>query len=290
MQALVIGCGYLGRRVAAQWLSRGHAVSALTRSEENAAALRSSGIEPVLGDILEPSSLRSLPTADIVLYAVGYDKRAGTDKRRVYVDGLTNVLVRIAPWVERFLYVSSTSVYGQDAGEWIDETSPCSPATEDGRICLAAEETIWSFLSKESNAATVVRLAGLYGPGRLLRRIDSLRSREPIQANPEAFLNLIHVDDAARIIDELGQHGRRETHYVLCDDRPVRRREYYSRLAELVGAPPPQFDSVAIDASRLNKRCSNARIRAELGDMFHFPTFETGLPQALASGPELPPR
>ena len=127
MQVLIVGCGYLGRRVATLWRARGYAVFALTRTDENASMLRSLGIEPIEGDILRPESLRELPAADVVLYAVGYDKRTGGSKRDVSIHGLTNVLREIVPRMSRLIYVSSTSVYGQDAGEWVDEVSVCDP-------------------------------------------------------------------------------------------------------------------------------------------------------------------
>ena len=199
---LVIGCGYLGRRVAANWQSQGGTVSSLTRSPENAAFLSRLGIEPIVGDVLEPATLRSLPESDVVLYAVGYDRTAGNPKREVYVQGLEHVLAEIAPRVGRFLYVSSTSVYGQDAGELVDESSPTEPTGEDGRICLAAEQTAWRFFhptsvanvftnddcSRDGDATTrgaiVLRFSGIYGPGRLLRRIESVRSGETISPTP----------------------------------------------------------------------------------------------------------
>ncbi|HUE16548.1 MAG TPA: SDR family oxidoreductase [Planctomycetaceae bacterium] len=288
MQTLIIGCGYLGRRAAALWRLRGHAVGALTRSTKNAETLRSLGIEPIVGDVLEPSSLRSLPPADVVLYAVGYDRQAGAAKREVYVQGLENVLREVAPRLGRFLYVSSTSVYGQDAGEWVDETSPWVPATEDGQICLNAEEIARSYLPHGSDAI-VLRFSGIYGPGRLLRRIESVRNREPILANPEGFLNLIHVDDGARVVTELAERGQAGATYLVTDNQPIRRREYYARLAELVGAAPPIFHTDAAAANRLNKRCSNARIRAELDDILRFPTIDTGLADAITSGSAVPP-
>jgi nucleoside-diphosphate-sugar epimerase len=281
MRALVIGCGYLGRRVAAIWRSEGWQVSALTRSPENAAALAGHGIEPVLGDILQPETLRSLPAADVALYAVGYDRRAAVSKRDVYVRGLRNVLERIGPRVQRLLYISSTSVYGQDAGERIDETSATQPTTEDGRIVLDAEETVRNMCP--DGVASVLRFSGIYGPGRLLRRIESIRSGEPIAANPDGFLNLIHVDDGATIVSRLANRDSLQTMYLVTDDCPVRRREYYSLLARLVGANEPvfRFDGTG----GLNKRCSNARLKSELGhDVLRFPSIETGLPHAVGDG------
>jgi len=283
MRALIIGCGYLGRRVAALWQSRGHAVSALTRSDENASALCSLGIQPIKGDVLRPESLSALPKADVVLYAVGFDRRGAASKEAVYVQGLANVLRELGSRIGRLLYVSSPSVYGQDAGEWVDEASACAPPTESGRICLAAERVIREFFPADAGRATILRFSGLYGPGRLLRRVESVRAAEPIQANPDAYLNLIHVDDGARVVDQLVERGSRAPIYLVTDDQPVLRRAYYARLAELIGGPPPIFQPSAADLASFNKRCSNARLRQELGDILRFPNIDRGLPDAITS-------
>jgi nucleoside-diphosphate-sugar epimerase len=283
MRALVIGCGYLGRRVAANWRSQGWQVSALTRTSQNAAELAAQGIEPLVGDVLLPKTLESLPAADVVLYAVGYDRHAAASKRDVSVRGVANVLEKLGPSLRRLLYISSTSVYGQDSGEWVDETSNTSPAGEDGQIVLAAENVVRQMCS--DGTAVVLRFSGIYGPGRLLRRIDAVKRGEPIAANPDGFLNLIHVDDGATIVGRLSERDALQPTYLIIDDRPVRRREYYSLLARLVGSREPTFQFPASTAGRgLNKRCSNARVKAELGDVLRFPTIESGLPHALAGG------
>src|SRR5258708_3859424 len=111
---LVIGCGYLGRVVAAQWRDAGHRVFATTRSPQRAEDLRSTGLEPVLCDVLRPDSLRALPSsAETIVYCVGLDRTAGVPMRIVYVSGLANVLTALEDWAGRFVYVSSTGVYAQ---------------------------------------------------------------------------------------------------------------------------------------------------------------------------------
>jgi nucleoside-diphosphate-sugar epimerase len=290
MRALVIGCGYLGRRVAAIWRSKGHVVCALTRSDDRAQELRDRGIEPIVGDISQPQTLSSLPSADVVLYAVGYDRRAGIPKRDLTVSGLKNVLTALAGQYGRLVYVSTTSVYGQQAGEWVDEASPCQPQGEDGRIALEAEQIARQFFPGEpvrasearaARAPILLRFSGIYGPGRLLRRVESLRNREPLHLNPDGFLNLIHVDDGARIAVQAAERGIPGSTYLVTDDKPVRRREYYHLLAKLIGAPVPLFEIDEAEATRFNKRCSNARVRAAFSDAFQFPTIETGLPHAI---------
>src|SRR5438270_846533 len=130
---LIFGCGYLGRRVAKLWRASGHRVLALTRN--NAAALRELGVEPITGDVLDRDSLRALPAASTMLYAVGLDRAAGRTMREVYVGGLANVLDTLPP-CGRFVYVSATSVCGQTNGEWVTETGPTKPTEESGKIVL----------------------------------------------------------------------------------------------------------------------------------------------------------
>ncbi len=286
MRTLIIGCGYLGQRVARHWITAGVEVSAVTRSPGRAADLRAARVEPIVADVLVPESLQALPSADVLLYAVGYDRHAGHTRRAVYVDGLENVLREVAGRVGRIVYVSSASVYGHSNGEWVDEKSPCAPQTDNGRACLDAEHVVWRYFSPDSAGpatASVLRLSGLYGPGRLIARIESLRSGEPIGGDPEAWLNLIHVDDGARAVVACAERAAPGTTFLISDDRPVTRREYYTRLLELVGGTPPVFSGVEGGARTmgLNKRCDNRQMKRELIAELLFPTFEEGLRDAV---------
>ena len=287
---LIIGCGYLGRRVAQCWLTQGDTVFALTRSANNARVLCDSGIEPVIGDVTDAASLVRLPEIDTILYAVGLDRSSGKSQHEVYVGGLENVLDRVLGKVRRFLYVSSTSVYGQNGGEWVDETSDCRPEAENGKVCRNAELLLHSRFS----AANILRLAGIYGPERLVARLAALRAGMTLEGNLDAWLNLIHVDDAVTAILACECRGGSGTTYLVCDDNPCRRREFYSLLANLIGAPPPQTmpaAGIAVDSAALNKRCSNRRVREELKVVLRYPSIEIGLPAALTpSAPNAPRR
>lgn len=291
MHKLIIGCGYLGRRIAAAWLQAGHEVTALTRSATHATELSRLGITPVRGDVCDPKTLAALPVAQTVLFAVGYDRASGRSQREVYVEGLRHVLNHVAERCERLIYVSSSSVYGQSSGEWVDESSPCEPVQSGGQCCLAAEELIratFPVLEAAPSArpfANVLRLSGIYGPGRLLSRVESLRAGEPLTGRGEAWLNLIHVDDAAAAVLACEERGQPGATYLIADDRPIRRDEYYGQLARLVSAPPPVFldDQPAKRGSGgLNKRCSNGKARAELRLTLRFPSLTAGLPHALS--------
>ena len=284
MPKLVIGCGYLGIRVAQRWSNAGEMVYAVTRSAARAEVLRGQGLHPIVADVTDPSSLTSLPNIETVLYAVGFDRTAGKSKRDVYVNGLAAALAAVPSSVRRFLYVSSTSVYGQQSGEWIDESSPREPCTEEGRICLAAEETL------ERHAlgpvSCILCLAGIYGPGRVPRR-EALAKGEPIAARPDAYLNLIHVDDATSAVIAAADAETLGPRYLVADSHPVIRREYYRELARLWGQGEPQFaevveGTVPTGRGATNKRVSNRRLLGELKLNLKYPSYREGLAAILA--------
>jgi nucleoside-diphosphate-sugar epimerase len=270
---LVLGCGYLGRAVAPQWLAGGDDVVAMTRSRP--AELRSLGIDPILGDVTNPASLQ-LPSANTVLYAIGLDRSAGQSMRDVYLGGLNNVLNAL-PTPRRFIYISSTSVYGQTDGEWVDENSPTEPAEENGRIVLECEQ----LLRRRLPDAILLRFAGIYGPGRLLKQA-AVEKGEPLATDPDKLINLIHVEDGARAVVAAGERGRPGATYNVCDNEPVLRRDFYKDLASLLAAPAPRFEPKSRDRS--SRRISNRRLRTELGVELMYPDFRSGLRQAIGDG------
>ncbi len=281
MHVLIIGCGYLGLRAAKAWRQNGVTVSALTRSSDRVKQWQEMGLQPIVGDVLDVASLQSLPSADLCLYAVGYDRSAGVEKQTVYVDGLRNVLSELSTRVPRLIYISSTSVYGQDHGETVDENSPCEPTTEGGRICLEAEQLVRGWQQEHpEKSATILRLAGIYGPARMLARLDQLRAGAPLTGNADAWLNLIHVDDAVQAILKLAHRAVSPPCRLLCDEKPLRRREFYSALAASIGAPEPTF--VAGGETGLNKRCDSSALRKEIDLELLYPDALTAIPSLSA--------
>lgn len=284
MQLLVIGCGYLGQRVADLCLHAGHTVHAVTRSAERGIEFRTRGWSPIVADICIPQTLQGLPAVDAILFAVGYDRTSGRSQQEVYVQGLDNVLHAVSDRCRTFVYISSSSVYGQQAGEWIDESSPCEPTQPGGQCCLQAERLLRESLAKTAAQPIVLRLSGIYGPGRLLSRIDALRRGEPLAGSPDSWLNLIHVDDAAVLCQRVLEAPPSEPVLLVSDDEPVPRGQYYRYLADLVGAPAPVFDvsqTARRGAGGLNKRCSNQRIKQVLAAELRFPTYRDGLRHAV---------
>ena len=271
----MIGCGYLGRRVADQRRAAGVRVFASTRSPQRAEEFQRAALEPVLCDVLDPDSLRALPAGADVVYCVGFDRTAGKTMRNVYVDGLENVLNALDGDDQgRFIYVSSTGVYGQTGGEEVDETTATAPAGESGRIVLDAED----LLAERRPDAVILRFAGIYGPNRLIRAA-ALKAGEPLTGDPDQWLNLIHVGDGAAAVIAAVEREIAGRVVNVCDDHPVRRRDFYTRMAEVLGAPPPWFPSEVegMAAGAANRRIVNRRMHAELGVTLRYPSYREGL-------------
>lgn len=284
MSKLIFGCGYLGSRVARRWRAAGEEVFVVTRSPERAETFKAEGYRPLVADVTEPRSLAGLPEAKTVLFAVGMDRSSSKTIDDVYVQGLAGALAALPTSVERFIYVSSTGVYGPRAGDWVDEATPCEPAREGGRASLAAEARLRA--DRLGERAIVLRMAGLYGPGRV-PLAEKLRAGEPIPAPAEGHLNLIHVEDAAEVVLAAERRARPPRVYCVSDGHPTARREYYAELARLLSAPPPRFvapdaDSPAARRAAADKRVSNRRMLDELKPRLLYPTFREGLAAIVA--------
>ncbi|MEX0585122.1 MAG: NAD-dependent epimerase/dehydratase family protein [Pirellulales bacterium] len=277
---LIFGCGYLGRRVARRFLDSGVKVAAVTRSAERARQLSDVGVVPYVADVADARTLADLPAASFVLFAVGFDRAAGRTMSDVYQTGLANVLGRAAPQ-RRLVYISTTGVHSGESGEWIDEESPCEPASEGAKNHWAAEQLLAAH--GLADRAVVLRMAGLYGPGRIPRR-DELVAGKIVSGSAEGFLNLIHVDDAAAVVEAAAGHEQPSRAYVVSDGHPVRRWEYLAEIARLLGAPPPRFDErqPATRRGPGNKRVNNARMQAELLVELAYPTYRDGLAAIVA--------
>ena len=286
-KTLIVGCGYLGRRVARLLTDRGDRVFGTTRSLGRAIELSRLGIEAVVADVMVPDSLARLPEVDRVLYCVGFDRSEGVPIRTVYVDGLRHALGHLIERAGSLVHASSTGVFGQDDGGWVDEDSPAEPRTESGRACLEAEGVVRSYEAEGQLPATILRFSGLYGPGRIMLR-EKLLEAHPIVGDPEKYLNLVHVDDAARVAVAALDQGRAGALYLVSDDRPAPRREFYTLAAGALNASaprfqPPQPGSPKAGREESNKRVSNARMHADLGVTLAYPDITSGVPAALAN-------
>jgi nucleoside-diphosphate-sugar epimerase len=250
-------------------------------------------------DVTKPHTLtwfREIPglggtPVEALLYAVGYDRGSDADIDEVYAGGLRNVLAALPSSVRRVIYISTTGVYGPASGEWIDELTLPDPQREGGRASLEAERILAAHPLGRRSA--ILRLAGLYGPGRV-PHLDKLRASEPLPVPAEGWLNLIHVDDAARVVIAadawLDRQPSADAPHVFCvvDDLPVQRRDYYAEVARIIGARPPTFtppaaDSPAAARASVSRRVSNRRLRTTLGVNWAFPTYRDGLASILGA-------
>jgi nucleoside-diphosphate-sugar epimerase len=316
MTTLIVGCGYLGRRVAMRLVERGERVIGTTRDPAKAEDLERIGVEPLILDLLrstphpdpppqggrgqggvrpdtsEPSRLAGegrvggdqrtiagpvLPEFDRLVYCVGLDRTSGAPMKSVYLDGLTNLLGFLQVRSFRFVYTSSTSVYGQDHGAWVTEDDPTEPTSESGRVVLEAEGIA------RYRGAVVLRLAGLYGAGRIIRRAAILAG-EPIAGDPRKRVNLVHVEDAASAVVAALDRGRPGRVYNVADDRPADREELYGLSARCLGAPPPKFVPAA--AYETDRRIANRRMKEELGVSLIHPDITAGLPASVEAEAE----
>ncbi len=278
MERLVVGCGYLGLRVARAWRDQGDAVYALTRSDSRAKVLSDMGLRPLIGDLTDSSSLPEVPSVDTLLFAVGWDRSSGKGIQEVYVQGLGNLLARLPSRLGRFIYVSSTGVYGQTHSEQVDENSTCEPRRKGGIACLSAERRLLE--SEIADRTVILRLAGIYGPQRLPKQADLLAGHA-LNVDPDGLINLVHVDDAARAV--LAAATARlvlPRCFCVSDGHPVRRRDFYLELARQLGTGPPVFAQLsAASHSRgsTNKHVINQRMLEDLQVELQYPSFREGL-------------
>src|SRR5262249_49632115 len=152
---------------------------------------------------------------------------------------------------------SSTGVYGNVMGQTVDETTPCAPIREGGRACLGAEQLLAD--GRLAHQSVILRLAGIYGPGRIPRAAD-LAAGRPIDAPASGWLNLIHVEDAAQIVLLAEQRASPPQTFVISDGVPVQRSEYYLELARLLRAPPPKFAELDLTSHAAQRASDNKQI------------------------------
>ncbi|MGO4702739.1 SDR family oxidoreductase [Dyella sp. 2RAB6] len=267
-RVLLAGCGDLGMRVAPRLLARGDEVWALRRSPAHDGE---HGVRWLRGDLTQPQTLRQLPQGITrVVYAPTPGAREEAAYRAVFVDGLKHLLDALsgAP-LQRVLFVSSSAVYGEHGDGWVDEETPPAPPGFNGRVLLEAEQ----WLAAHAVPSISLRLAGIYGPGRmqLLERLRAGEARVP--RDPPHWSNRIHVDDAAAAIVHLLGLPAPESVYVGVDDTPLPMHVLYEHLAGLIGAPRPADGPAPPGVG--SKRLSNARLRAS-GFAFGWPDAREG--------------
>jgi nucleoside-diphosphate-sugar epimerase len=283
MSLLVFGMGYTARALLDAWPSDWpREVTVTTRSREKADALAREGL-----------TARVFPGEEVTADLAG--------ARRVLVtagpeNGRDPVLARLrddfarAEHLEWVGYLSTTGVYGDHAGGWVDETTPLTPTTERGEARVAAEEE-WRTLHRAHGLPVhIFRLAGIYGPGR--SPFDRLRDGTARRiVKPGQVFSRIHVEDIAQVLLASMRRPNPGAAYNVCDDVPAPPQDVIAHAAELLGLPPPP--EVPFDAAQLgpmarsfyaeNKRVRNDRIKSELGVRLRYSDYRAGLAQILSA-------
>jgi len=289
MRVAILGCGYVGLELGRQ-LSPTHEVVGVRRSAAGLDAIEDAGFDGVQADLTEPDSLAAVPDADAVVFAASSGGRGAEAARSVYLEGQRGAIEHFASRVdppEQYLYTSSTGVYGDHDGEWVDEETALDPATEKTEVLAAAERVATEEATAAGLDGTVARLAGLYGPDRY--RLDRYVTG-PVTAG---LLNMVHRDDAAGAIEHLLQTDDARNEVVLVvDDEPVEKWTFADWLAAECGEPEPPKQTIEAALSdddvsptarrrlRSQKRCSNERLR-DLGYEFVYPTYRDGYRAAI---------
>lgn len=249
---LIAGAGDVGTRLARRLVAEGRQVFALRRGE----AAGGDGITWLRGDLTRPGTLAGLPKVDALVFAPTPDARDEAAYRAIFVDGLRNVIESLPGMTKRTLFVSSSAVYGDHAGEWIDEDTPPAPLAFNGRVLLEAER----WLAVRNVGGVSVRLAGLYGPGRT-QLLDRIREGKAVVPRGQpVYANRIHVDDAASALACILDVAVPEPVYLGVDDTPLPIDVLYDHLAHLLRVPLPAEGPAPAGVG--NKRLSNARLRA----------------------------
>jgi nucleoside-diphosphate-sugar epimerase len=282
-RVLIAGCGFVGTQAAAVFRGAGWNVTAITRSTESAAQLAASRGVAALGcDISDLGQFQEhaarLENPDCLIHCASSGRGGPESYRSVYLEGARNLL-RLFPHA-RFLFTGSTSVYAQTDGSVVTEESAAEPERETGQILREAEQIVLAA------GGIVVRLAGIYGPGRsqILRKF--LDGSATIEAGGERHLNQVHRDDAASALFFLAGNGNGGEIYNAVDDCPVRQRDCYEWLATRFHRPMPPSAPADFGRKRgwTDKRVSNAKLKA-LGWKCIYPSFM----DAVESDPESMP-
>jgi nucleoside-diphosphate-sugar epimerase len=277
-RVLIAGCGYVGSVLAEELGRDGHEVWGLRRRITALPA----GVRPFEADLALPATLAGLPQGlDFVFYLAAPGGSDDALYRTAYVEGLGNLLAALEREEQRprrVVFVSSTAVYAQKDGSWVDEDSPTEPRHFSGQRLLEGE----ALLATSSFAHAVVRFGGIYGPrrGRLIENVRTARAR--YHASPPQYTNRIHRDDCAGALKHLMGLASPEARYLGVDSDPADEETVLNWLAGTLGAPTPSRAGPEDPrSSRGNKRCRNARL-LESGYALRYPTFREGYTAVLS--------
>ncbi len=274
---LLAGCGAIATQLGIQLQQQGHSLWGMKRSKTDLP------FPLIQADFSKPLPSGLLPPClDYVVHTATPGERSDHGYKTAYCDGVSNLLAALdSTTIRRFFFVSSTAVYHQNDGSWVDETSPCNPKRFNGTRLLQAEQ----ILQDSAFKGTSLRFAGIYGRGRNYL-INRVKSGSEIQLEPPKYTNRIHQDDCVGMLAFLIAQDLSERHlddcYVGVDDNPASEAEVHQWLAKQLNAPDPAVKKTT-KSPQQNKRCSNQRIRS-LGYQFNYSGYEQGYAVELSKG------
>ncbi len=284
MHVLVAGCGWLGMPVAVRLLERGHRVTGVRRDPARAPALAAAGVEPLALDLAAPGAEARLPETDAIVACQSAASDSPEAYRAAYLEANRALLAAAARSGARALvYTGSTGVFGQRDGRDVDEDAEPSPAG-DGPLALAEAERLVLGASGHGLRTSIVRLSGLYGPGRVGIAARVRSGALALGAGDDAWMNFCHLDDAASFVLAALERGRPGAVYHGSDAAPARRREVVEWIARRLGIVPPRSEAPATGP---NRRILSERTREEIGVRLAWPSFRHGLAALVpAAAPE----
>lgn len=285
---LIVGCGDVGRRLL-PLVSPRYRVFILTRSDRHHGVIRSLGATPVTGDLDLPGSLRRLAgIAHDVVHMAPPPPAGGRDLRTGH---LIQALSRGESVPQRFVYMSTTGVYGDCQGEWVPESRPLNPESDRAVRRAHAERQVRRWGGSCGVRVSILRVPGIYAADRL--PLERLRSGMPVLApSDDPYTNHVHADDLARIVATALARGRAGRAYNTSDQTCLRMGEYFDLVASQFGLPRPprlslleagtRLPPVVLSFMRESRRLRNDRLRKELRFVFRYPTVSDGLAAAIA--------
>ena len=274
---LILGCGYVGEKLAKACIAEGIMVTGMTRSDVRAEELRALGVDAVTVKSPEQLPDELLKQCDAILDSIPLTRSEdGTHASQLKWLPLITPKLSNLKWVG---YLSTTGVYGDVDGAWVDESWPCNPSSLRGSERLRAERT-WL---DSGLPAEVFRIAGIYGPGRNIASKLMAGGYKAVVWNPLHYSNRIHVDDIVASLIAAMNAPRKARICNLSDDEPLPHADYVTELAQLIGAPAPellspeegelQLSPMALEFFRDNKRVSNRLLHRELLSKLKYPSF-----------------
>jgi nucleoside-diphosphate-sugar epimerase len=286
---LIIGCGDVAMRMLPLVRDR-YRIYALSHSPDRFARMRESGVVPILGDLDRAATLA--PLAGLATDVVHTAPPQPRGKRDLRTARLIAALAKGESLPQHLVYISTSGVYGDCAGEYVDETRPVRPHTERALRRVDAERQLRQWGARAGVRVSILRAPGIYAADRL--PVERLAKGTPaLREADDAYVNHVHADDLARMIVAALHRATPNRSYNAVDNVPQKMGEYFDLVADTFGLPRPPRVARADAAASIpgpllsfmneSRRLSNERIKAELRFRLHYPTVQDGIAAALAA-------